>query len=246
MPPRLPCRGLRAALVDVGGTLWPNHWPPRDSDAAARVGRVRGVLEEPLRDHAPALVDELLQRVDRGLTEPLAQQPDRLIGVVLRERGLPTDATRVRQVRHALCLDIDGRFEPLPGAEALLSSIKEAGLRCVILSNTGYRDGEVYRRDFVRQGLDRYIDAYVTSVDVGYMKPHPAMFQAGLQAAAEPAAACVMIGNSEHADIEPADALGMRTILVAVDDPEPVHSRAGAVVLSLSEAADRVVRWARE
>ena len=42
-----------------------------------------------------------------------------------------------------------------------------------------------------------------------------------------------MIGNREENDIEPALALGMRTILVYPDDPEPASSRAHAVVPDL-------------
>jgi FMN phosphatase YigB (HAD superfamily) len=44
---------------------------------------------------------------------------------------------------------------------------------------------------------------------------------------------CVVIGNREENDIEPAIALGMRTILVYPDDPTPAASRADAVAPDL-------------
>jgi FMN phosphatase YigB (HAD superfamily) len=43
----------------------------------------------------------------------------------------------------------------------------------------------------------------------------------------------VVIGNREENDIEPALALGMRTILVYPDDPKPASSRAHAVAPDL-------------
>jgi FMN phosphatase YigB (HAD superfamily) len=46
-----------------------------------------------------------------------------------------------------------------------------------------------------------------------------------------------VIGNREENDVEPALALGMRTILVYPDDPKPASSRAHAVVPDLWECA---------
>ena len=48
----------------------------------------------------------------------------------------------------------------------------------------------------------------VTSLDVGFRKPHPAFFEAVLVEAGCAPAECVMIGNSEPNDIQPAIALG--------------------------------------
>ena len=86
-------------------------------------------------------------------------------------------------------------------------------------------------------GLAQHIDAIVTSVDAGHLKPHPAVFELAIKAAGVPAERCVVIGNREENDVLPAIALGMRTILVHPDDPTPESSRADAVAPDLWAAA---------
>jgi putative hydrolase of the HAD superfamily len=141
------------------------------------------------------------------------------------------------QVRRAMAIPIDDRFRPLPGAVELLATIRALGLRCVIASNTYWRDAESYWDDFELLGMASYVDAVVTSVDAGHLKPHPAVFEMSVRAAGVTAQECVVIGNKEVNDIEPALAMGMRAILVYPDDPPPASSRADAVAPDLWECA---------
>jgi FMN phosphatase YigB (HAD superfamily) len=50
------------------------------------------------------------------------------------------------------------------------------------------------------------IDSVTTSLDVGYRKPHAAMFDEGIRLAGCAAEEGVFIGNSEGKDVEPAAA----------------------------------------
>jgi FMN phosphatase YigB (HAD superfamily) len=106
-------------------------------------------------------------------------------------------------------------------------------MRSVIASNTYWRDAESYWDDFRLLGMAEYVDAIVTSVDAGHLKPHPAVFEMAMRAGGAPAERCVVIGNKEANDIEPALALGMRAILVHPDDPVPTSSRAHAIAPDL-------------
>jgi putative hydrolase of the HAD superfamily len=112
----------------------------------------------------------------------------------------------------------------------------------VILSNTTFRDAEVYARDFETLGWTRWIDACVTSVDAGCRKPDPTIFQMAIRAAGTSAKRCVMIGDSEEADILPATALGMRTIRIL--ENSGTGSAADAIANSLIEVLDTVRLWA--
>src|SRR5206468_3027215 len=55
--------------------------------------------------------------------------------------------------------------------------------------------------------------------------------------------ACVMVGNSEPNDIQPAIALGMRAIRVAIEEPPPASSTAHAVVTRLYDALGLFRCW---
>jgi len=52
---------LQVALIDVGGTLWPNSWPLRETDGDGRHRRVAAALPNLSGDAVDALVTDLIQ-----------------------------------------------------------------------------------------------------------------------------------------------------------------------------------------
>lgn len=194
------------------------------------------------------LVDDLLQSSRPGdearsitTEQRMMLGADELITRCLERQGFAPDGPTISRIRRAMAIPIDERFQPLPGAAELLVTIRELGMRAVIASNTYWRDADSYWDDFRVLGMADLIDAIVTSVDAGHLKPHPAVFEMAMHWAGAPPERCVVIGNKESNDIEPARALGMRSILVHPDDPKPVSSRADAVAPDLWECA-RVLR----
>jgi FMN phosphatase YigB (HAD superfamily) len=233
----------KAALVDIGGTLWPNSWPVRAADGAGRLARLRAVLPELSPERAARLCDDLINR-SRDLNGGTVMVPelirvdaDELVTMCLSDHHVPLRPSLVMQVRRAMAIPIDGEFQPLSGAGELLAAIRDLGLRCVIASNTYWRDANSYWDDFRLLGWAENIDAVVTSVDAGHLKPHPAVFELAARAAGVPAEECVVIGNKEVNDVEPALEMGMRAILVYPDDPKPASTRAQAVAPDLWECA---------
>jgi FMN phosphatase YigB (HAD superfamily) len=237
---------LDVALIDVGGTLWPNSWPFRETDGEGRMQRLGVAL--------PHLSPEVLESLGRDLmassrpgdeargisTENLISinlPAEILITNCLTRHGLACDDETIRRVRRAMALPVHDRMRPLPGALELLAAIHEIGMRTVIASNTYWRDADSYWEDFHLLGMAEHIDGVITSVDAGHLKPHPAVFEMAMRWAGAPAARCIVIGNREENDIEPALGLGMRAILVHPDDPKPASSRAHAVAPDLFECA---------
>ena len=230
---------LGAALVDIGGTLWPNSWPVRATDGPGRLERLTAVLPALAPDRAAALCDDLVTRsrdLNGGtvmIPELIRVEADALVAMCLRDHDVPPEPALVTRVRRAMAIPIDAQFQPLEGAGELLQTIRELGLRCVIASNTYWRDADSYWDDFRLLGWAGNIDAVVTSVDAGHLKPHPAVFELAVRAAGVPAEQCIVIGNKEANDVEPALALGMRAILVHPDDPKPEATRAHVVAPDL-------------
>jgi FMN phosphatase YigB (HAD superfamily) len=242
-------RALSVALIDVGGTLWPNSWPFRESDSAGRLERLARALPHVAAAVVLALGEDLIASSRPGdiasstSTEnvvSISGPAEVLITTCLERQGLPCDAATVRGIRRAMAIPIDERFQPLPGSGELLRTIRGLGLRNVIASNTYWRDADSYWDDFRMLGMAEHIDDIVTSVDAGHLKPHPAVFELAMQRAGVAPERCVVIGNREANDIEPALALGMRTILVYPDDPKPEDSRADAVAPDLWSCAKAV------
>ena len=94
--------------------------------------------------------------------------------------------------------------------EPALRRLAGAGLKIGLISNT-QRPLDEFAAHFA---LDNIFSAAISSAQLGFLKPHPAIFEAALAAVGEPAAAAVMVGDSVKADIEGARHVGMRAVLV--------------------------------
>lgn len=241
---------FEVALIDVGGTLWPNSWPFRQNDGADRLQRLGRSMPNLDEAKVRALGNDLIAHSRAGDETPgistadlvsVSGSAETLITNCLTRHQLPSDAETIRRIRRAMALPVQDRMKPLPGATELLAAIHQLGMRNVITSNTYWRDSESYWEDFRLLGMADHVDCIVTSDDAGHLKPHPAIFEMAMRWAGVAPDRCVVIGNSETNDVEPALELGMASILVYPDDPEPVSSRATATAPDLWTCA-RVLR----
>lgn len=94
--------------------------------------------------------------------------------------------------------------------EPALRQLAGAGLRIGLISNT-QRPLEEFAAHFELTGL---ISAAISSAAMGFLKPHPAIFDAALSALDVTPAEAVMVGDSVRHDIEGARRMGMRAVLV--------------------------------
>jgi putative hydrolase of the HAD superfamily len=105
----------------------------------------------------------------------------------------------------------------LPGAQALLASLRQAGYALGILSNTG----DLKRTDILRLlPADFDLGAFdeklvVFSSEVGHEKPDPAIFKLAVARAKHPAGACLYCSESIVETLG-AQAAGMRAVRVQV------------------------------
>jgi FMN phosphatase YigB (HAD superfamily) len=228
---------LRAALLDVGGTLWPDRLTASVSDAAC-LEQLDRLL--PGIDAATALT--ALRGQLRQADGALVQDTHAVLARALRTLHPNPAEVDIVAVRRALCAPAVPGIRLFPGARELLEGLRAFGLRCVIVSNVQVRGQVEYWRDFADLGIAHLVDGIVTSLDVGFRKPHAAFFEAAIREAGCSPAACVMIGNSEANDIRPAISLEMVAIRVAIEEPPPVASAAHAVATSLAEALGSLSR----
>jgi putative hydrolase of the HAD superfamily len=61
-------------------------------------------------------------------------------------------------------------------------------------------------------GLDRFFDTMIASVDVGYQKPYPEIFQLALKHLRLRVQETIMVGDNPTSDIQGAHNLGMCTV----------------------------------
>ena len=99
-------------------------------------------------------------------------------------------------------------FELFDDARPTLAALRAHGVKLGLLSNTERDLGQFV----THHGLD--VDAVLTSRLHGKTKPHEAIFRRMLELLEVPAADAVMVGDTIEDDVEGAEAVGMRAILV--------------------------------
>ena len=129
--------------------------------------------------------------------------------VVLKEAGIensrklaPGLLGKMRQVKMKLAL-----FDDVIPA---LTDLKGRGLILGLISNID-RDMAATLEEV---GLQSLIQVVVTSLDVGFSKPHPEIFKAALSQAGVPASEAVFVGDHYRVDVVGANQAGIKGVLL--------------------------------
>ena len=166
--------------------------------------------------HGLTLVPERYEAARTAAVEDLEHHPelehDEEIWVRFTEdivRGMGGEGDGVREVAEAITAGWlhSANFELYEDVLPVLASLREAGIRIGLVSNTS-RDLGAFVEHF---SLD--VDAWISSGVHGKVKPSPTIFLAALELLGVEPAAAVMVGDSPLDDVEGARALGMQAYL---------------------------------
>jgi HAD superfamily hydrolase (TIGR01509 family) len=143
---------------------------------------------------------------------------------VLAQSGV-TDPAHAESV-YGRVIDADS-WTPYPDTEAVLKKLAAESIRIGVLSNIAFD----IRPAFVDRGIDRFVDEFVLSFEVGHVKPQPEIFRHAVAALGVDPAVTLMVGDSDEAD-GAAREIGCRFALV---DPVPTSQRPDALLKALRE-----------
>lgn len=105
-------------------------------------------------------------------------------------------------------------YRLFPDVHPTLTALKERSLQLAIVSNWNW-----HLPDLVRElGLTDYFDFIVVSARVGCAKPHPGIFQVALERAKARPEQVIHVGDSYHADLLGAQAVGITGVLLDRED----------------------------
>jgi HAD superfamily hydrolase (TIGR01662 family) len=119
-------------------------------------------------------------------------------------------------------------YDDVPGS---LRALAANGVRLGLISNS-HRCLDSFRSHF---DLDGLISVTVSSLDHGFLKPHPSIFRVALERAGVSAGQAAMVGDSLSHDVDGARAVGMRGILLVRGGESPEVDDGIDVIRSLSE-----------
>ncbi len=120
-----------------------------------------------------------------------------------------------------------------PETVPLLDALRERGIRVGLCSNAPYRLASLHAQ-LAFLGLDSHLDAATFSVEIGWRKPSPRIFEAAMRSLGTRADRTVMVGDSEAADIAGAHAAGLRAVLLSRSGQRR-SGEADAVIAALRE-----------
>jgi putative hydrolase of the HAD superfamily len=199
---------LRAVLFDWGDTLTRWAWEP-ELLAAGHDAGLRAIGREP----APAMTERFRDAYLPLLWAPGTLEEVEYPGVVrklLGEEGIEVDdgeLDRFLEAEHAA-------WQPArmlaTTTQALLEALRDRDLKVGLVSNA-VDPPALLHRDLEQMGIAQRLDVAVFSSEVGWRKPHPAIFARALEAVGVEPGQTLFVGDTLATDIAGASALGMHT-----------------------------------
>ena len=203
-----PGRRVEAVFFDVDFTLI-HPGPVFDGEGYSAFARGHGLEADPnlyeaaVRE-ASSELDQLQDAVYRP--DPFVRYARRVL-TEMGARGEHLDACAYEIYEEwAAC----HHFRLYEDVQPALAALCDEGYRIGLISNT-HRPLDTFQTHF---RLKPYVTVAVSSFEQGYLKPHPSIFRAALDAAGAAADGSVMVGDSLTHDIAGARHVGMSAVLL--------------------------------
>jgi len=209
---------VTALSFDFADTLYPHR--ARELDFILE--RVAAYL----RDHLPpfefaAMRTRFLEIRDRQFAENRATLQENDFGqrfretiAFLRAAAKQTDADHdPALLRGAIDAYTDAFVDAMVCPPYLPGFVADLAKRYKLCVISNYPVASPIVRTLARDGLLPYLECVIVSADIGFIKPHPSVFEAALRGSGDPPPASVVhIGDDWDADIVGAGRMGMRTV----------------------------------
>ncbi|MGK2965771.1 MAG: HAD family hydrolase [Tepidiformaceae bacterium] len=210
---------IRAILFDIGDTLWHDaqripmsEFRRLGAERAAEFLSSIGRSDLDPDGVAPLAWDALVAAIAHAQSGDLIE-PDypEAVRRVLAEAGIALSRDETARLLEAVY--VSGREAgklPYPDARPVLEELQRRGFRLATITNRAF-GGERFRADMRDAGLDIAWEVEAVSCELGYLKPHPRIFEWTLDQLALSPAELLMVGNSLAQDVAGAQRHGITT-----------------------------------
>jgi HAD superfamily hydrolase (TIGR01549 family) len=222
---------IKAVLFDLGDTLW--HYPemrPRDEVREETTRRLLALIKRwgyeinldrriIGRDIRLAITEATEDAFEGDLRSP--DYPE-ICRQVARRLGMRITREQAEELWDTW--NLEGQFlgrRLYPDVLDTLRWLKERGYRLGSVTNRGW-SGPRFWKEMDELGLTPFFEVVSISCEVGYLKPHPAIFWHALERMGLRPEEAAMVGDHLRADVAGAKALGMVAIWRRPPQGEPV------------------------
>ena len=167
------------------------------------------------------------------------------VDVILKglQRTLPS-AVHERLIGELEVMEVDIPPKLIDGCDQALAELSSQ-YQLAVVSDAIVTPGRLLRQLLEKHAVRKYFAGFAFSDEVGYSKPHRAMFESAAGQLQVGVDEIVHIGDREHNDIRGAHALGMQAVLfTATRDTDKQGSEADAVCASYDELPGIIERLA--
>lgn len=223
---------LKAILFDLDDTLI--DWTDFNAQwEASERSYLRGVFEylqrnvHPVRDF-DAFCQEYFSRTREAWSYARSTLRAPHLGRVLTEtamvHGVPQDKLQTEMLLKHYRWDAAPGVKVFADVPPMLRRLQQRGIKVGIVTNA-YQPMSVRDVELRTFGLlDYFPSCRFSAADVGYLKPHPIIFQTALKCLGTKPEETVFIGDNPVADIAGAQSAGMYTILRVKQPLRPMLS----------------------
>jgi putative hydrolase of the HAD superfamily len=237
----------RAVLFDIGHTLW--DWKGGAAHLEDIAAEVAGELR--YSDHHHQLMRQALfaagMQVSRSYNAMDAREVDflALLAAEMRRLGEPLVPDDAAFIARRL-FELEDRISIMPAhVPTTLATLREAGFVLGAISNSPV-PGRYLRAILRSRGILQFMDAVISSADVGWRKPDPAIFALGCREVGVAPSRAIYVGDRVREDVRGPHAAGMRGVLTREHrQDEPPSQEPDAELTSLAELptiAERLTR----
>ena len=196
---------VKAVFFDADNTLFPIREPAKECDFEALK-----LFEDEGADHKQVMVafSELLERL-RKLDDPEKRFRTYSYVLLAKKFGISKDVAIAaeRKFRELML----SKIAPYPGARRFIEKLqKNYPVRLAVVT-CAQREWALEKLEAA--GLMDFFDAVITTSETKRMKPHSSYYTLACKALKVKPQDCVMIGDSESHDLEPARKLGMHAFI---------------------------------
>jgi len=224
---------VRAVLFDLGDTLW--HFPRMPPSMVIRGETMRRITN--LLARWGYQMSGERHMLGRDIRLAVEEETERAFHGDCIDPGYPDICRRVG-ARHDMELSADqgeelwetwnlgGAFLGrvlFPDVIPTLEWLRERGHRLAAVTNRGF-SGPRFHQEVCELGLTDFFEVTVISCDIGFMKPHPRIFEYALEHLGIEPKEAVMVGDSLRADVEGAKTLGIKAVWRRPPAGEPVEA----------------------
>ena len=232
---------IEAVLFDLGDTLYrfesndPRVYFDRGVALAHAFLRDRGMAVPDLAEYARRVRRRMILAFVWSRVRRREIRPVEVLQRIHRRLGIEIDlaTTDLLARRYFEPMRVSGRLDP--DAPSVLAELSRAGCRMGIISNT-FTPPSANDDQLRNDGILDYFPVRIYSCQTGYMKPHPAIFRAALEALDVPAGRTVYVGDKPRLDVAGARRVGMITVLKLGDrSPARIRPRPDHAITRLTE-----------